>query len=105
MKIRHQIRAQPTRDGDGVAIQRIADFQATVLDPYLMLDELKSDDEADYIGGFPPHPHRGIETFTYTIDDGLATATALESCSPGWPGHFRTGTWWVRVCGEWPGPT
>ena len=32
-----------------------------------MLDELKSDNRNDYIGGFPPHPHRGIETLTYML--------------------------------------
>lgn len=32
-----------------------------------MLDELKADSQADYIGGFPPHPHRGIETLTYML--------------------------------------
>ena len=25
-------------------------------------NEIRSDDEAEFIGGFPPHPHRGIET-------------------------------------------
>ena len=60
------INSHATKDGDGVKISRIADFLGKTLDPFLMIDELKSDDENDFIGGFPAHPHRGIETFTYT---------------------------------------
>jgi len=33
-----------------------------------MLDEFSSDDAADYIAGFPSHPHRGFETVTYILD-------------------------------------
>ncbi len=65
--IKKVLSAQPTSDGDGVKIRRIAAFNDTAFSPFLMLDELKSDDRADYIGGFPPHPHRGIETLTYMI--------------------------------------
>ncbi|MCC2603987.1 pirin family protein, partial [Planctobacterium marinum] len=63
--------AQPTQDGDGVNIRRVADFNFLAFDPFLMIDELKSDDEQDFIGGFPPHPHRGIETFTYILKGGF----------------------------------
>ena len=66
-EIRQLIPAQPTSDGDGVKIRRIAGFNNAALSPFLMVDELKSDQRADYIGGFPPHPHRGIETLTYMI--------------------------------------
>lgn len=63
--------AMATQDGDGVKIRRVADFNFLAFDPFLMIDELKSDDENDYIGGFPPHPHRGIETFTYILKGGF----------------------------------
>ncbi|WP_253450043.1 pirin family protein [Halomonas sp. Y3] len=63
-------RSQPSQDGDGVKIQRIHDFGGG-LDPFLMLDELGSDRPDDYLGGFPPHPHRGIQTLTYVIHGGL----------------------------------
>lgn len=59
------IRSHPTSDGDGVKIRRLALFNQRLADPFLMLDELVSDDEKDYMGGFPPHPHRGMETLTY----------------------------------------
>lgn len=71
MKVLQTLQSRPTQDGEGVKIARVADFRSLRLDPFLMIDELKSDNEADYIGGFPPHPHRGIETFTYMIRGGF----------------------------------
>jgi len=66
--IKDVISAQPTSDGNGVKIRRISVFNRTAFSPFLMLDELKSDNNTDYIGGFPPHPHRGIETLTYMLN-------------------------------------
>ena len=66
-EIRQLIQSQPTADGDGVKIRRVAGFNHASFSPFLMMDELKSEDRADYIGGFPPHPHRGIETLTYML--------------------------------------
>lgn len=71
MKVIEVMKSVATSDGDGVKISRVADFSGQHLDPFLMIDELKSDDQADFIGGFPPHPHRGIETFTYMIKGGF----------------------------------
>ncbi len=61
------IPSQATSDGDGVKIRRIAGFNNARFSPFLMLDELKADEKKDYVGGFPPHPHRGIETLTYMM--------------------------------------
>lgn len=63
--------ARPSTDGAGVKIQRLLGQHRHDLDPFLMVDEIRSDNSDDYIGGFPPHPHRGIETFTYMIAGGF----------------------------------
>ncbi len=77
MHVLNRYQSQPTQDGDGVKISRVADFAGRLFDPYLMIDELKSDDKSDYMGGFPPHPHRGIETFTYIIKGGFEHSDQL----------------------------
>jgi redox-sensitive bicupin YhaK (pirin superfamily) len=65
-KLRQVISAQPAQDGDGVNIHRLAGRRLhQALNPFLMIDEINSDDAADYIGGFPQHAHRGFETITY----------------------------------------
>jgi redox-sensitive bicupin YhaK (pirin superfamily) len=59
----------PASDGAGVKLRRsLGQSQFARLDPFLMLDEFSSDDAADYIAGFPSHPHRGFETVTYILD-------------------------------------
>ena len=54
-------------DGAGVKLKRSIGVEPSYYDPFLMLDEFGSDNKDDYIGGFPAHPHRGIETVTYML--------------------------------------
>jgi redox-sensitive bicupin YhaK (pirin superfamily) len=58
---------RPTSDGGGVRLTRIISPEQG-LDPFLLLDEFDSHSAADYIAGFPSHPHRGFETVTYMLD-------------------------------------
>ena len=67
-KTEHIVQGQPTRDGAGVNLIRVLTQQwQRRLDPFLMLDEFRSDDPNDYIAGVPEHPHRGFETVTYML--------------------------------------
>jgi len=56
-----------TTDGAGVKLKRSIGVEPNYFDPFLMLDEFGSENKDDYIAGFPPHPHRGIETVTYML--------------------------------------
>jgi len=58
-----------TSDGAGVKLKRSIGTPAiNYLDPFLLLDEFGSENKDDYMAGFPPHPHRGIETVTYMLE-------------------------------------
>jgi redox-sensitive bicupin YhaK (pirin superfamily) len=68
----------PVVEGAGVRLRRsIATRTLDYLDPFLLFDHFGSDDPADYVKGFPVHPHRGIETVTYMLGGSVAHRDSL----------------------------
>src|SRR2546427_12616577 len=67
--IKEVLAARPTIEGAGVQLHRaFGAAEVPRLDPFLLLDDFRSENPAEYVAGFPWHPHRGIETGTYMLD-------------------------------------
>jgi redox-sensitive bicupin YhaK (pirin superfamily) len=66
--IKRVVQARPTIEGADVRLRRAFGFGDTVdFDPFLLLDDFRSDNPDHYLAGFPWHPYRGIETITYVL--------------------------------------
>jgi redox-sensitive bicupin YhaK (pirin superfamily) len=90
-RVERLVTGQPTSDGAGVRLTRVlTQTLQRRLDPFLMLDAFGSDSAADYIGGFPDHPHRGFETVTLMLagrmrhQDSVGHVGLLEPGSVQW---------------------
>jgi quercetin 2,3-dioxygenase len=76
--VKRIVESQPAVEGAGVKLRRAFGFGATEeFDPFLLLDDFRNDRPADYLAGFPWHPHRGIETITYVLAGSVAHGDSL----------------------------
>jgi redox-sensitive bicupin YhaK (pirin superfamily) len=66
-EIKLTLKSRTTMEGAGVRLKRAFGYADHSLDPFLLLDDFRSDNPNDYLAGFPWHPHRGIETITYML--------------------------------------
>lgn len=90
-RVQESFLSRPTIEGAGVNLKRaLGPGEARVVDPFLLLDDFHSEDPADYVAGFPWHPHRGIETVTYMIrgvvehGDSIGNKGAINSGDVQW---------------------
>ena len=76
--VKQMYETKPTIEGAGVKLQRAFGFgKTTEFDPFLLLDDFRNENPADYLAGFPWHPHRGIETITYVLAGEVAHGDSL----------------------------
>ena len=76
--VKRIVQATPAREGAGVKLHRGFGFGDTgEFDPFLLFDDFRNDRPADYLAGFPWHPHRGIETITYVLSGAVEHGDSL----------------------------
>ncbi|MBN1363031.1 MAG: pirin family protein [Sedimentisphaerales bacterium] len=77
-KIKKVLRSKPTIEGAGVHLKRAFGYDhVPQLDPFLLLDDFRSESPDRYLAGFPWHPHRGIETITYMLEGSVEHGDSL----------------------------
>ena len=84
-------KSKPTIEGAGVHLRRAFGFhEMPGLDPFLLMDDFRSENPKDYQAGFPWHPHRGMETITYVLEgdvehgDSLGNSGSISSGDIQW---------------------
>jgi redox-sensitive bicupin YhaK (pirin superfamily) len=88
--VKRLIKAKPTLEGAGVHLQRAFGFGNTSdFDPFLLFDDFRNDRPADYLSGFPWHPHRGIETITYVLAGDVEHADSMGNRGSIGPGEVQ----------------
>ena len=94
IEVKKIVKALNASDGAGVKLKRsIGTPEADYIDPFLMLDEFGSENKEDYIAGFPPHPHRGIETVTYMLQGQFEHEDSIGSKGKMKPGDVQ----WMKT--------
>jgi redox-sensitive bicupin YhaK (pirin superfamily) len=79
-----------TMDGAGVRLVRMfGNRDSRLLDPFLLLDLFGSEDEDEYLPGFPWHPHRGIETVTYMLSGSVRHGDSMGNSGFIGPGDVQ----------------
>lgn len=88
------INAMETMEGAGVTVHRtIGTLALRDFDPFIILDHISSDNPEEYIEGFPSHPHRGFNTFTYMIDGDMEHKDSMGNTGNLGPG----GAQWMNA--------
>ena len=93
-KLTRLVPAMETSEGAGVTVHRTIGTPALRnYDPFMLLDQISSDNPDDYIAGFPSHPHRGFNTFTYMIDGDMEHKDSMGNTGNLGPG----GAQWMKA--------
>lgn len=94
LEVTQLVPALEVTEGAGVTVHRTLGTPARRhLDPFLMLDHISSDNPDDYQSGFPEHPHRGFNTFTYMLEGHMRHGDSMGNHGDLGPG----GAQWMKA--------